>query len=599
MPRSTSFEIEEAVNKATDENLTSENWEYILEVCDKVNETPYEGPIAAVASLQKRLAHRSANVQIYTLTLTGSLAQNCGVEMHRQLVTPSFTQSLLRVATDRTVHNTVRSKVIEVMEEMVKLFRGNSALSSMADALAQLNSAYPRLHAPDKPERPPVHKSATLEDEELQMVLALSLREKEEEDERAQKTRQSEIEEKERASLVNTDGPAAGPSKPANAAKTTTSRVRALYDLTPTEPGELAFKRGDIIFVLESVYQDWWKGSLRGQVGIFPLNYVTPIPDPTPESMQEEAEQEAKVMAEGGKIEKLLALLSAPDGSADIDSAELENLYRSAMSVRPTLVKLIDRYATRKDEMLDLNERFVAATTKYDNFINTYIGQYRSPTLTPAAPYMPASAAPVPLIPTSPDPSPSRIANRNSYTPSIAAPPPPVNSSNPFTQPSFSQSHSLYPQQADAAVQMPYPQAKSPYAPSFLAPSAPYAQQPPFSQQTSRLPYPLGAGQLPHLPQSDQPPTYSQQNNQKTYSSPLQAPLVPSAPGTYQPAASTSPSAFASSPPSSAAFPSAMLYSGNGRQKVYEPDDSVISAPNANDLFEGYPSLQSMKGSNP
>lgn len=30
-------------DKATDENLTSENWEFILNVCDKVNESPDNG----------------------------------------------------------------------------------------------------------------------------------------------------------------------------------------------------------------------------------------------------------------------------------------------------------------------------------------------------------------------------------------------------------------------------------------------------------------------------------------------------------------------------------------------------------------------------
>ena len=52
--------------KATDENLTSENWEYIMDVCDKVT-TEDSGAKDAVASMIKRLAHRNANVQLYTL----------------------------------------------------------------------------------------------------------------------------------------------------------------------------------------------------------------------------------------------------------------------------------------------------------------------------------------------------------------------------------------------------------------------------------------------------------------------------------------------------------------------------------------------------
>ena len=102
----------------------------------------------------------------------------------------------------------------------------------------------------------------------------------------------------------------------------TVSRVRALYDFVPTETGELAFKKGDVIAVLESVYKDWWKGSLRGQVGIFPLNYVEKLSDPTPEEIQREAQMEAEVFAEIKNVEKLLALLSTSDVNAQ-DNEEI------------------------------------------------------------------------------------------------------------------------------------------------------------------------------------------------------------------------------------------------------------------------------------
>lgn len=51
-------------------------------------------------------------------------------------------------------------------------------------------------------------------------------------------------------------------------------KVKALYDFEPSEDGELAFKEGDLIRVIESAYKDWWKGEFRGQIGIFPVNYV-------------------------------------------------------------------------------------------------------------------------------------------------------------------------------------------------------------------------------------------------------------------------------------------------------------------------------------
>ena len=59
------------------------------------------GPKEAVSAMIKRLAHRNANVQLYTLELANALSQNCGVSMHRELASRSFTDAMLRLANDR------------------------------------------------------------------------------------------------------------------------------------------------------------------------------------------------------------------------------------------------------------------------------------------------------------------------------------------------------------------------------------------------------------------------------------------------------------------------------------------------------------------
>jgi signal transducing adaptor molecule len=55
------------------------------------------------------------------------------------------------------------------------------------------------------------------------------------------------------------------------------TRVRALHTFEPTEPGELAFEKGDIIKVVDRGYKDWWRGQLKVRTGIFPVNYVVCI----------------------------------------------------------------------------------------------------------------------------------------------------------------------------------------------------------------------------------------------------------------------------------------------------------------------------------
>ena len=143
----------------------------------------------------------------------------------------------------------------------------------------------------------------------------------------------------------------AAPSVPVSSGTTaaTVSRVRALFDFQPSEPGELQFRKGDIIAVLESVYKDWWKGSLKGQTGIFPLNYVEKLSDPTQEDLQREAHMEAEVFAEIKNVEKLLTLLSTSSSELNIkDNEEITTLYHSTLAIRPKLIELIGKYSQKK-----------------------------------------------------------------------------------------------------------------------------------------------------------------------------------------------------------------------------------------------------------
>lgn len=51
------------------------------------------------------------------------------------------------------------------------------------------------------------------------------------------------------------------------------TRARALYDFDPDpdQPGELPLRRGDVVRIIDSAYHEWWRGELRGRIGIFPV----------------------------------------------------------------------------------------------------------------------------------------------------------------------------------------------------------------------------------------------------------------------------------------------------------------------------------------
>lgn len=207
----------------------------------------------------------------------------------------------------------------------------------------------PNLHPPSKPTKSQITDSdRQKEEEELQMALALSVKEKPTVPSSSEKPIQTG------PSMASAVGsaqhqPTTPQPVPSGTTAATVSRVRALFDFQPSESGELQFRKGDIIAVLESVYKDWWKGSLRGQTGIFPLNYVEKLADPTQDELQQDARMEAEVFAEIKNVEKLLTLLSTSSSELNVrDNEEITTLYHQTLAIRPKLIELIGKYSQKK-----------------------------------------------------------------------------------------------------------------------------------------------------------------------------------------------------------------------------------------------------------
>ncbi|KAG0265153.1 ESCRT-0 subunit protein hse1 [Mortierella polycephala] len=58
------------------------------------------------------------------------------------------------------------------------------------------------------------------------------------------------------------------------------ARAQAMFDFAGEDDGDLPFKVGDIINVIEYLNADWWRGILRKDVGIFPTAYVQELKPP-------------------------------------------------------------------------------------------------------------------------------------------------------------------------------------------------------------------------------------------------------------------------------------------------------------------------------
>ncbi|KAJ7065538.1 hypothetical protein C8F01DRAFT_1351415, partial [Mycena amicta] len=408
----TTNSYEEIVAKATDENLTTENWELILNLCDTVTDEGPQGAHNVIAALLKRLTHRNPNVQLYSLSLAEALSKNCSIELHREIASRAWTSGLERVITDRNTHEKVRTRALGLVAMWTEDFGNDSTLGIMQECYDSLKAKNYKYSAPEEVPPPAVDDSIRRrEEEELQRVLEMSMLDRGGRQPFSWDTAGGS------SSGAGSSSAAAGSSSAAPTTSTSNAyaggssggyapaaaqqhnctpspvpaeispsnypqlsfaengiitRVRALHPFTPTEPGELGFDKGDIIKVVDRGYRDWWRGQLKGRTGIFPVNYVEPLPEPTADELAAEATQEAAVFAQAMNVERLLNMLRALDPSKGdnlADDEEIQELYRSCMALRPKIVKLIDKYSQKRADLVSMNETFVRARTIFDRMM--------------------------------------------------------------------------------------------------------------------------------------------------------------------------------------------------------------------------------------
>ncbi|WFD28028.1 hypothetical protein MNAN1_003036 [Malassezia nana] len=401
--------FDEPVAKATDENLTSENWELNLLLCDKLASNKEADARQCLSAIQKRVVHRNANVQLYALTLVDTLSKNCGDAMHHEIASRAFMQTITKVVRDRSTHALVKQRALQLLKAWADEYKNDDTLGLVADTVHQLREEYYDID--EEPKAPAVPDEQRREEDELQRVLALSLQDQggpsnwsptpaagpsgtaraAEPDPRAAP-----------AASVPATAPAeappqAAPSEP-KPPVTRPAFVRALYDFVPDEPGELALKKGDKIRVLDSVYEQWWRGEVRQQVGIFPVNYVEPVADETPDLLQEVLELERVVFSQASDIHLLHARLQHLQPTDNfVDDDELQELYQRALALRPKIVKLMDRYHTKVQELRSLNDKFVRARSTLDQLIQGRL-EAETPSATSSPPAPSSSSAPIPAL---------------------------------------------------------------------------------------------------------------------------------------------------------------------------------------------------------
>ncbi|KAI9294668.1 hypothetical protein K502DRAFT_291972, partial [Neoconidiobolus thromboides FSU 785] len=352
--------------KATSESLTSEDWAINLEICDKVNnETSARECIAA---LIKRMVHRNANVVLYSLTLAEALVKNSGLSAKREIASRSFTTTLIRVLKDQSVHSKVKDRILQLIRDWSQEFKSDPTLGLMEETYNQLITQ--GFVFPTKDSSLPKAKDnydQQKEEEEFQLALALSLSEREAKTHQPSYTTTNNNVSINATTSGNMNKYANSETSSINEASTK-FQVRALFDFIPSEKGELGFHKGDIIKVVDDQYQNWWKGELHQSVGIFPSNYVEKLPESVTLDDVALLELEASVNKDASMIDELLKTLANFDPNKENlgENESVQQMYSSALLVRPKLLKLINAYSLKKDMLVNLNEKFVKARMDYE-----------------------------------------------------------------------------------------------------------------------------------------------------------------------------------------------------------------------------------------
>ncbi|SMN18885.1 similar to Saccharomyces cerevisiae YHL002W HSE1 Subunit of the endosomal Vps27p-Hse1p complex required for sorting of ubiquitinated membrane proteins into intralumenal vesicles prior to vacuolar degradation [Maudiozyma saulgeensis] len=369
------LELSSAILKATDPKLRSDNWQYNIEVCDIIKRDPEDNGKDAIQMLCRRLEQDDANVILRSLSVIMAIAENCGSRLQQEISSKSFTNLLYSLIEKKQIHYTVKIEIVKLVHQLAKSFKSDPSLRSMNDTYKKIKKNYSNLIVSDnKTISKNTTNNKTKEEKELEEVLKLSLQ---------------EFESQKKPEQINHNESSVPLQKNEPLTPKVVKKVRAMYDLNSSEKDELSFKKGDIIIVLEQVYRDWWRGTLHGKIGIFPLNYVTPIVEPTIEELQIENSKENMVFQQYDKINHLHQTLknssqtTINNGKDITQDEQINNLYGTITPLRPQITKMIGKYSREKDDITSLHQVLAQAEQTYNQLLDQAANAYKpAPTMT-------------------------------------------------------------------------------------------------------------------------------------------------------------------------------------------------------------------------
>uniref|UniRef100_A0A8C7UFN9 Signal transducing adaptor molecule (SH3 domain and ITAM motif) 2 n=1 Tax=Oncorhynchus mykiss TaxID=8022 RepID=A0A8C7UFN9_ONCMY len=318
--------------KATNETNTVEDWALIMDICDRVGQTP-NGAKDCLRSVMKRVNHKVPHVAMQALT----------------------------------AHSKVCDKLKGMMVDWCDGFQKDPQLSLVSATIKSLREegvVFPS--SGSQGTTPAVSKPS--DDDDLAKAIELSLQEQKQYVETRPLTVTADP-------PFNTNG--GGGSRDSR-------KLRALYDFEAAEDNELTFKTGELILVLDDSDPNWWKGENHRGVGLFPSNFVTTNlnaePElvtyvektPAPEEPSIEANVEPEpVFIDEEKMDRALYLLQNTDpADAAPDCQELVQLEGACEQMNPMIDDKLEDIDRQHSELSELNVKVLEALELYNKLMN-------------------------------------------------------------------------------------------------------------------------------------------------------------------------------------------------------------------------------------
>lgn len=380
-----------ALDAATNENNTEENWDRILEVCDYVKNGQIK-PNELLDQILKRLKQtRRTKLQMNTLVLFDAAVKNCGQQFHLLFTSRATMNTLVEVIDDARTENTVRLRIGALLKQWMEdpEFKDKAQYAMLGATYKRLTTekGYAFLDGPTAASNVSAQSTvskktqeellAKKEEEDFAKAIALSMQ-----DTNQSRPLQQQQQQTQQQPVNNSLYPTMQQSTSTSNSTGNEKKVKALYDFEAAEDNEVTFKAGDILIITDDSDQHWWKGINNGVEGLFPANFVTKnlqqqidVPNQSTSSTNDTNQKQQRsneiikdqVVIDERLIDRCLGMLqnADPTGEIEPDSNEMLMLEDTCYAMGPLIDHELEKVDRKHVQLEELNKNLREAMDLY------------------------------------------------------------------------------------------------------------------------------------------------------------------------------------------------------------------------------------------